>query len=272
MSQVDRIERLLALARDELGPSESDQARSRLALGLPAKPSVMAHIERTAAPVRSWSALRASGRAGLTAGALILGLGFGAGYWMALRAAPAPLEAKAEGRVKGDAALGARERQVPPEPTQTPPRALAVPEITTDANVSSPEPEHSHIRSSAPRARHRPPEGSARQQDSAPAPTGDELALLRRVERALRTGDPALALALLAELEQRFPRTDLVEERAAANVLARCGAAEPEAHALAEQYLRERPTSVYAGRIRTSCGLEGATNGSGEGSNGTGHE
>jgi hypothetical protein len=266
MSQVERIDRLLELARHELAPSEGDLARSRLALGLPSKPSTIVRIEHEPRPTRSWSALRASGTAGLTAGALLLGAGFAAGYWSAQRTDTAPTRANSEARGEPAAPPSPVEPAVPP--------AVATPAPDTAARATRAEPARLAARDPASRRRHRPAEAGAQELTSAPATAalGDELALLRRVERALRAEDPALALALLSELEQRFPTTDLVEERAAANVLARCGTREPDWRLVAERFLQKRPTSVYAERIRTSCALESTARGAGEGSPAAGHE
>ena len=81
----------------------------------------------------------------------------------------------------------------------------------------------------------------------------DELALLRRVERALRNADPALALALLGELDERFPDTRLVEERQAARLLAGCRLQDPNAIARAHAFLHDNPASVYRQRVQLAC-------------------
>jgi hypothetical protein len=84
----------------------------------------------------------------------------------------------------------------------------------------------------------------------------DELAVLRRVERALRNSDPALALALLGELDERFPESRLVEERQAAGHIANCRQGTPDAVAHAHAFLRDHPASVYRQRVQLAC--EGA--------------
>jgi hypothetical protein len=90
----------------------------------------------------------------------------------------------------------------------------------------------------------------------------EEVALLERVERAIRAGEPNLALALLAQLDQEIAVAALPEERAAARVLALCVRAGARAHgsleateakASAERFLAASPASVYADRIRSSC-------------------
>ena len=83
-----------------------------------------------------------------------------------------------------------------------------------------------------------------------------ELILLQRAERAIRSGEPELALSLLHELDQQQPNTRLGEERNAARLMARCARGDTAAHAEAEQFLRERRASVYSDRVRELCGLK----------------
>jgi hypothetical protein len=88
-----------------------------------------------------------------------------------------------------------------------------------------------------------------------------EVALLQRVERAIRAHQGELALALIEEHEQRYPASALREERAAARVLAACVAAPGSeagagARAAAQRYLGGHARSVYADRVRTLCQIE----------------
>jgi hypothetical protein len=84
-----------------------------------------------------------------------------------------------------------------------------------------------------------------------------EIELLRRSERAVRAGNGQLALALVEELEQRYPATHLAEERQAIRVLAQCGQQADElARQRAAAFLRQQPGSVYARRIREACEIE----------------
>lgn len=90
-----------------------------------------------------------------------------------------------------------------------------------------------------------------------------ELALLQRAERAIRAGEGALARALVGELEQRFPASQLGQERAAARVLAECveaqrgdASARATARAHARQLLASGTVGVYADRIRALCELD----------------
>jgi hypothetical protein len=95
---------------------------------------------------------------------------------------------------------------------------------------------------------------------SAPAPHAiastleAETRLLRAADVALRSGDAQRALALLDEHAARFPAGVLEEERAAERVLALCSLGRThEAQADVERFLRERPRSPLADRVRSSC-------------------
>ena len=82
----------------------------------------------------------------------------------------------------------------------------------------------------------------------------ESLAVLE-VRRALRAGDAALALRQLGEMETRFPRAALVQEREALMVEA---LASSGARALAERraqaFLRRYPKSPYAADVERHAG------------------
>jgi hypothetical protein len=80
-----------------------------------------------------------------------------------------------------------------------------------------------------------------------------ELVLLQRAERAIRSGEPDLALSFLDDLDRRFPDTRLIEERAAARLMARCARREPDAAEQAQLFLRDRRRSVYSDRLSALC-------------------
>jgi len=80
---------------------------------------------------------------------------------------------------------------------------------------------------------------------------GQEVALLKRAEHAIRSGDALLSLGLLRELARRFPNGKLLAERNAAFVMANCLQLEPAG----EAYLRQATNSVYHERVRQLCGL-----------------
>lgn len=119
----------------------------------------------------------------------------------------------------------------------------------------------------APRREHvapppaRPARGLAavppREEVPGAAPTGslvDEVSLLRAAQGALRGGEAARSLDLLAQHASRFPSGAMREERLALRVAALCGAGRrSEARAAAEQFEREAPRSVLGARVRASC-------------------
>ena len=87
-----------------------------------------------------------------------------------------------------------------------------------------------------------------------PSSLAEEVHLLASAQRALNDGDPATALARLAEHGRRFPSGTMAEERDAARALALCRAGRrQEAQAAAARFLAERPTSPLAARVRASC-------------------
>jgi len=236
----------LSVTRAELSPSGADKARLRAALGLPpALPAAGAATDdatadratacAAAAPALRPAQLASRWWAGAL-GALLFGSGVATGWLLrpALRPALAPLPAPAVVAplgtpVAAPAALAARaEASAGAETT-----AEALPEVAR-AEQLEPDP----ARREAP---HRPRRAPA--VHAAAAPLSAELALLRRVERALRNDDPALALALLSELDARFPQTRLAEERLAARSMAECKQEGPRAAPRARAFLREHPAS-----------------------------
>lgn len=83
----------------------------------------------------------------------------------------------------------------------------------------------------------------------------DEVAFVRRAQKALRNGDAAWALALMRTLDEQLPRGALLTERNVTRVLALCQLGRTdEARAVAERTLRsDRGSGVYAGRLAASC-------------------
>lgn len=74
------------------------------------------------------------------------------------------------------------------------------------------------------------------------------------MERALRNREPALALALLAELDERFPSSALQEERRASSVMAHCQLRSPGAAERAATFLGEHGASVAQSDIDALAG------------------
>jgi hypothetical protein len=81
-----------------------------------------------------------------------------------------------------------------------------------------------------------------------------EVRALRNAERALRDGNPGLALAFLQELDRQVPNGQLAEERDAAGTLARCARGDhPFGVNQAAEFTERHPGSVYRSRVEQAC-------------------
>ena len=245
-AQRARIDEVLQLAQRELTPSAAEKARGRAALGLPEPPAAVSAPHGTAR-----AALRASGKHGLLLSAALLGVGLGAGYWLGRSEAPAPASPPPT------ASTSPNEPTPPPGNLERVARADEAPssDISPDAGTArSQRAEASHGARFA--ALHEPAYPARERRPS--SGNLEELALMRRIERSLRSDQPALALALLAQAEAQFPASSLTEERQAAAVMAHCGLRDPGHDRRAEDFLQSRPRSVYRTRVIAACGPSGA--------------
>lgn len=82
---------------------------------------------------------------------------------------------------------------------------------------------------------------------------GDELAAVKRIERALRNGEPNAALELLDDLDERMPDGALHEERMAASVMARCALGLGARSTLRNEFANQHPSSAYLERVARAC-------------------
>jgi len=194
--------------------------------------------------------------------AVLVGLGFGAGYWLGFQQSR-PADAD---RVAFDAVAVAASPPETIEPVDVGATASPAPPLEPgkpDVPAAEPPPaEPPAAAEKAPRRSHRAAAPRARRAGG----DGAELALLQRAERALRAGEAELALSFVSELEQRFPDSPFREERGAARIMAECALGRPGAPERAAAFLRERPASVYSDRVRQKCTTENA-----DGSRETGH-
>jgi hypothetical protein len=132
------------------------------------------------------------------------------------------------------------------------PDPLALPAYRPDAFVAAPLAKEAVTRPPPPPRVSR----AARPHSPVPHDSGsvrEELALLQRAERAVRAGNAALGLALIAELEVGYPRSKLLEERRAVELMGHCAAGATDSRARADRFLREQPRSIYAARIEELC-------------------
>jgi hypothetical protein len=265
MMDSSSVRRALSVMREEISPTRDDKARLRARIIVPAALAPLLTREdagqkataQGATPASSltrWAALKAAGSIGAAAGLTLLAAGGGIGFWLG--------QEMARERGPSVAAFAA------PAPVPAAPVPAPVPTVSDASSAAATESEvaRNDVRvaplplSEPPRAESRraepPPRAHATRARSAPNPLADELALLRRVERALRNNDPALARALLGELDERFPDSRLAEERSAARRIADCRSSEPGASDRARAFLRDHRASVYRQRIVLACALD----------------
>jgi hypothetical protein len=219
---------VLARARRALSPDAADIARVRhsLAAAVQVAPVAMPAPTRWAARIMWGVAI--AGVAG--------GIGYLAGWHAGQRAVPVPAVVRATSPVEHAPAL----------PASGPARA-ATPPVSGDRAMrpASPRtPRELKPQTVAP--------GAAL---SAADSLAKEVEALRAVDRALRDGQPGLALALLRELDQVVPNGKLDEERVASGAIARCASgAAPPGSDLATEFANRYPRSVYRDRVEAACG------------------
>ena len=268
MTERDAVDQLLELAVSGLAPSADDKERHRAALGRWLAPDGAGIREAAPSPARGWSALRASGAAGWTTGALLLGAGVGLGFWLRVIDERPPLQPQ-PAAPRAAAVEAAPGRVAPPSSTPVAPAqrsdASSVPERAPEDDalpgpttaVEPPRPSLATKPARRATIRRDPSDGAPSGVEPVVAqPFDEELALLQRVERALRAKRASVAVALLAELDERFPETRLGEERQAARHIAECQLQLPESSRRGERFLAERGSSVYAERVRATCARE----------------
>jgi hypothetical protein len=254
MLEIDERARVvLELARRGLSPSLVDETRVRAALtrALAAEPALRVPGERlhdrssgvnigSAAPAPP-PATRWLSRLAVLAAVIAAG---GIGYHLGRRSG---LEERTPVVVVSTPVTPAtvptavsRERAVP-APAEQEEEDLVIEEIPMTAQP----------RSAADALRSAPPSGAPPKSNK----IDEEILQMRRVERALRSNNPRLALALLEDLDRAVPRGKLLEERAAAGVIARCELGFGAGQAMAEDFAKRRPSSVYLPRVRRACGV-----------------
>jgi hypothetical protein len=241
MTTPDLVDGYLQLTRHALTPSSELRDRVQARLQVPAPIA----LQPSLAAAKPRGLLR-SKLASLALSGTLLALGFVAGY--ALRpdpGAPPPLPRPAQQLLAFDIEAPS---DTPAVPGWAPSTALA----REPAVVTTHTP---HARKPGATAR---PQLEPQPADTARAARGpnEELALLARAERAVRADNSALALALIDELEARFPSSTLLEERRAIELLSHCVAHASDAHQRADRFLRQHPRTVYAERIAALCPSE----------------
>jgi hypothetical protein len=237
MKLDDLEEEVLGSARRAMRPSLSDAARVRAAVLAQVTAATLEH----AAGAKAAGAKAAGGWLGslgpiqtaLVVAAAAGGLGMAAKLYWSGQDAP-----------KHAATSAATVHFVAPTPPPPEPQPAADPTRPIASN-SSPGPGLKGRNAAAP------PRGPGGARGDRLA---EEVRLLRRADRALRSGAPDVAERLLHELAASHPDGQLWEERAAAKTQILClregGAA---ARAAAQKFLAAHPASLYAERIRSAC-------------------
>jgi TolA-binding protein len=175
-----------------------------------------------------------SGKAALVAAGLVSVGAAGGGAWFASATSPEPVAPRVV------------EAPVVPVTEAKPERSEVSPE---EAEAPNPEVE---ARPRAPaKAQRQAPSAPERNQAERRPGLGDELAFVESASRALRSGNPQVALGRLAEYRQRFPRGKLALEAQVLRIeaLARAGRTS-EAQRLARGFVKRYPNSPVAARIR----------------------
>jgi hypothetical protein len=254
MRELDDIDTRLDLAR--LALSSTPDARAR----------VRGRLAARGAFSRAGAFSNARHGVPKLVSAALVGVSFAAGYWLRdiQVAEPRPgLPSVVDRAPSADApsspAVEASSPRVSDLPTTVPARPDgAEPETRVGGQVAPPVASRQHEPPVSPSERRPAARHTSSASSSTAAVTSGELALMRRAERAIRAGDPTLALILLDQLERDYPRSVLGEERAAARILVECLRSGDLAQPEAVRFLEKRPSSVYSDRIIRACRLEAA--------------
>jgi hypothetical protein len=214
--EVDQeLERLFSVARAATAADAAARDRVRAALALRLAPRVTA--TRRASPRRAWLAVGAA-VVGVCAIALWLATAPHATGGSAPTATPT---ATAPERAPAGSLAST------PVTFETPPPAAVAPSLQT----SKPSPSSSHA-----------------------AEPAQELPLVRRMQQALRSGNPGQALALAAEHARSFPNGTLAEEREGVRAVAKCQLAAPGARApIFAAFTARFSSSPYVARVKAAC-------------------
>jgi hypothetical protein len=231
MNDLDdpRVKNVLSRARRSWSPSAADLERVRRGVDA-AVAAGMAGVPAVAPRTPSWM-----GRVLMTAAFTVAGAG--AGYWAGRRAERRPLPPAQ--------AVASSPRVLPPAarvPATPPPPPVA-------AAGEPPAPSRARRIEKARQA----PLATATADTPAESLVA-EVRALRNTERALRDGNPGLALAFLDELDRIVPGGQMREERTALRSIARCNAGQqPFGVSLADEFSATYAASAYRARVEQAC-------------------
>jgi len=248
MNENDEDGALLAAARRGLSPTQADAARvlsaTRAALLAPAA----AFEASSPAPAATGSAATqvTAWLKPLIAAVSICGASGGVGYYFGYQAG------RSDSAAPIAAHLDAPAPPIVPRPRTSPRPSAAAPPVPA---VARHEPAEPALGPRPARSSRVAPAENARATELSPAAQSleAETRALRRVERALRDGDPRLALELLGELDRTVPEGKLQEERLAAFSMARCALGAGSAATIVREFSQRHPQSVYFARVAQAC-------------------
>jgi hypothetical protein len=251
---------LLDEARGGDDPTVSDRARIRTRLIAQLGAGVALTASATAASTAAASGAVGGAAVGTAAGSAVAG---GLGSSLGVLLAKVVLTVAVVGGASAGGVTVYRTRQVHNERAVLAAAPVVAPSpfnAPSDVNrVLSATPVPTSIPDDTPRpsATNAPPSRTAAVAVGAhpPSTLPVEVGLLDEAGVALREGRATQALALFDEHASRFPNGVLAEERAAGRVFALCKLGRiGEARSDADRFLRERPRSPLAERVRASCG------------------
>jgi hypothetical protein len=219
---------VLARAQRAWSPGPADAERVRRSIGVALASGATGSLPDAVPRAPRWTArLLAAGTIAVAGG----GIGYWAGYRAGIR----------------DTALVARVAPSPLSDRPTVPAPLP----------ATPEPQPSALSSAPTGVRHGGHSAHHDGETAAPSVAESlavELRGLRNTERALRDGNPGLALAFLSDLDRQVPHGQLGEEREAMSTLARCARGDrPIGVDLGGEFIERHPTSVYRARVEQAC-------------------
>ncbi|HYQ01814.1 MAG TPA: hypothetical protein VER96_24240 [Polyangiaceae bacterium] len=249
MTQLDDDEALiLAQARVGLGPTTADEQRvlqgvlTQITLGS-LVPSGGAAPHKSPWPLRIAGSIAVVGAMALSGG-----LGYHKGW-------EAGIAKKNQPGTRLNGAVSAPSARVDASRAAELPRERAIPVEQLPLIEDTPQSEHEA--KSASSSMHAP---SASAAPSAALGLDEEVRQLRRVERALREGNPRFALALIEDLDRAMPAGQLLEERRAAGIMANCQLGSGSAVSNARAFVAKHSGSAYLTRVVEICGLESERN------------
>jgi hypothetical protein len=240
-----------AAVAEERGPDRAHRARVRRELEV--RVAAGGALTFAGASV----AKAAAGHSVLATVTSFVGLGFGAGLVLAgaaqvvLSPNAAPLAPESPAKLAASARTSHAEFALPPP----------APPLAESAASAAPEPHE--VRRPGENTALELPSGKTRALGDAALPGENarassslraELDLMAQVQGALRDGQAARALELIARYDARYPSGSLVNERLAAEVFAACSIGDrARAARVAALFLARDSVSALAGRVKKAC-------------------